>query len=140
MSIIEWMAEGFNPGPAGGMGFGGNGRGDRPRATVFLCFAIAVALIAGAVFGLIAWQPDQWREMLPLFLIGFGLYVLAAYLVRPEPNMDNIGWLGGLMDNPFRISDNVNRILLFLQLVLLPGRFVAASLVDMAVLARHGFG
>ena len=48
--------------------------------------------------------------------------------------MDNIGWLGGLMDHPFRYSDDINRGLLGLKLILMPGRLIAESVVDMAIL------
>ncbi|WP_266213722.1 hypothetical protein [Paraliomyxa miuraensis] len=59
-------------------------------------------------------------------------YLLVAYFIRPRPDFDNIGWLGGLIDNPFRYSDDINRFLMFLMVVLLPGRFVSDSLVELA--------
>ena len=52
-------------------------------------------------------------------------------------DMNNLGWAGGLFNKPFRISEDVNRFLLFLKIVLLPGRFVAESCVDVIVLIRN---
>jgi len=48
-----------------------------------------------------------------------------------------VGWLGGLVDHPFRYSDDVNRILLFLLVILLPGRFLSETFVDLLRLIRH---
>lgn len=46
--------------------------------------------------------------------------------------MDLFEWLGGLIDHPFRYSDDINRLLIFLSLLLLPGRMVAMGLIDFA--------
>jgi hypothetical protein len=50
--------------------------------------------------------------------------------------MDNLGWLGGLMDDPLHYSDDISRFLLFLLIVLWPGRFLASALVDLVRLIR----
>ena len=34
------------------------------------------------------------------------------------------------MDNPFRITDDLNRFLLFLKIALIPGRLIGIGLVD----------
>ena len=65
------------------------------------------------------------------------LYLVIAYLVHPQPDTSNIGWLGGLMDHPFRYSDDINRFLIFLVIALWPGRFVSESLVDVVLLLAH---
>ncbi len=75
-------------------------------------------------------------------LLLFGItraYLLIAYFVLPEPDYGNMGWFGGLMDNPFRISDDLNRFLFFLRVLLIPGRFMARSIVNFFVmLSRIG--
>ena len=43
--------------------------------------------------------------------------------------MDDLGWFGGLLNDPFRYRDNINRQLLFLQIVLLPGRLLAEGMM-----------
>lgn len=68
-------------------------------------------------------------------MIGVGLsaaYLVAAYLLRPSPDYSNIGFLGGLIDHPFRYSDDINRFLMFLLAFLWPGRFVATAIMDIA--------
>ena len=65
------------------------------------------------------------------------VYLAIAAAYRPEPDTSDLGWLGGLVDNPFRFSDNINRFLLFLLIVLWPGRLVADALADLRR-ATHG--
>ncbi len=63
------------------------------------------------------------------------LYVIASHFLRPQANMEQIGWFGGLMDNVFSIADDWNRLLLVLNYLLGPGRFVAGTVVDLCMLA-----
>ena len=42
---------------------------------------------------------------------GMLIYTGIAFFFRPEPNTDNLGWGGGLGNDPFQTSDNVNRFL-----------------------------
>jgi hypothetical protein len=61
------------------------------------------------------------------------LYCIFAHYVRPEPNTDNMGWVGGMMNDPFQFNDNVNRGLFTLHCWLGPGRFVSAAVIDSLV-------
>jgi hypothetical protein len=65
---------------------------------------------------------------------GAAAYLIVSYMVQPHSDTDDLGWCGGLMDNPFSFSDDVNRGLLVLGLLLLPGRIVSELLVGAAVL------
>lgn len=58
------------------------------------------------------------------FLLGFAVYLLLSYFIHPCPATRNMGWMGGVMDNPFRFSDDVNRFLLFFQAFLFPGKIM----------------
>ncbi len=72
-----------------------------------------------------------------LVLVGAAIvYLCAGFALHPAPDDDNLGWGGGLLDNPLRYSDNANRLLLLFYLLLLPGRFVAEALVDLVVTVR----
>ena len=57
-------------------------------------------------------------------------YLLLAYHIRVEVDTDNLGWIGGLVNNPFSFKDDLNRGKLFLNLILAPGRVLAEVLVD----------
>src|SRR5262245_30243947 len=69
---------------------------------------------------------------------GMFIYTGIAFFFRPEPNTDNMGWGGGLGNDPFQSSDNVNRFLWRLSCILGPGRFTAETLLD--VCAYIGLG
>jgi hypothetical protein len=62
------------------------------------------------------------------------VYTVIAFYFRPEPNTDNLGWGGGLGNDPFQSSDNVNRFLWKLSCCLGPGRFTAETLLDICTL------
>ena len=130
MSIQEWLARNSEPSPFGGVDVGARPRLPPSRAeTVFLAIVSGV-LLAG--WGYLAWRIcggrfDQWL----VWMLVTPLYLAAGYFIHPDPNPDNLGWFGGLMNNPFRISDNVNRGLLALVVFLWPGRFVAESLMSL---------
>jgi hypothetical protein len=62
------------------------------------------------------------------------IYVGIAFFFRPEPNTDNMGWFGGMSNDPTQYSDNINRSLWNLHCVLGPGRFTAETLLDLCVL------
>ena len=62
------------------------------------------------------------------------VYTLIAFVIRPEPNTDNMGWGGGLANDPFQASDNVNRFLWKAHCVLGPGRFTAETFLDTCLL------
>jgi hypothetical protein len=62
------------------------------------------------------------------------VYTGISFFFRPEPNTDNLGWGGGMANDPFQSSDNVNRFLWKLHCVLGPGRFTAETFLDTCAL------
>ncbi|MFO0914578.1 MAG: hypothetical protein U0795_16590 [Pirellulales bacterium] len=62
--------------------------------------------------------------------------LVTAYFVRPVPDYRNLGWFAGMMDNPLRYSDNINRTLLFASVLLVPGRFLVKSVFDLIFVCR----
>lgn len=56
--------------------------------------------------------------------------MLFRSFVHPYADTSNLGWLGGLVDDPFRWSDDWNRSMIFLKILLMPGRFVGRSFVN----------
>lgn len=132
MSLLEWLGESYNPGPSGSVELGGGKRPDRSRGAVLVRFVISVAVLA-VVYVLIL---QRTGISIPLVLGLTGGYLLLGYFVHPKPDTSNAGWLGGLVDHPLRYSDDINRFLLSLLVFLLPGRFLAESLVEFCVLVR----
>ena len=102
---------------------------------VLLRGVIALALVAGAL-GWIASASSSSSDF-TMGALALLTYCVGGYAVRPQPNYNDVGLLGGLINNPFRISDNINRWLIAVLVVLAPGRFVATSIRD---LVRHARG
>jgi hypothetical protein len=73
-------------------------------------------------------------QAVAITLGGMMIYTGVAFFLRPEPNTDNLGWGGGMMNDPFQCSDNVNRFLWRAHCMLGPGRFTAETLLDLCML------
>jgi len=102
-------------------------------ALKFLGTAAMIAVGAAiAVPTLLEFQVPLW-EAVGYTAAGMLVYTLIAFFFRPEPNTDNMGWGGGLGNDPFQSSDNVNRFLWRLHCVLGPGRFTAETFLDALV-------
>ena len=137
MSLFEWLFESFNPGPIGSVDLGTDDRSDRSRAMVIVSFLLAVAGLAGWAYLIVV--VLEVRSPAALVAIGAGtlVYLVLGYFVHPKPDTSNLGLVGGMMNDPFRYSDDVNRLLLTLLVVLVPGRFISEALVDMLRLVKH---
>ena len=104
-------------------------RPPRPPHEVEARGTLALSLVGTAVLFIVL-LADGTGEMVGGF-VGLTIYLGLGYMFRPKPDFENLGWFGGLMDNPFRFSDGLNRFLLSLLVLLLPARFVSTSLADM---------
>nr|WP_315024898.1 hypothetical protein [uncultured Aminipila sp.] len=69
------------------------------------------------------------KELL-LFIVIMIVYSVAGYFIIPRPDYSNVGLLGGLINNPFRISDNINRMLVFILIILIPGRLISTTVLS----------
>ena len=134
MSLFEWLGERRDPGSVGSIEEGSpTPMHWHPRAIVFRgALAIALAIAAGVAIVSFA----QTATDAVLLVIVLAAYCGAAYWLTPRPALDNVGLGGGMVDHPFRWSDDVNRRLVGLQLFLWPGRFLTVSVRDLVALAR----
>lgn len=124
MSLFEWLGESFNPGPVGHVDAGGQplfGRGIKKGWAVFFM------MLGFCLLALLLWLIlDAENKLLSLSFFAF--YLLISYFLTPKPNTSNVGFLGGLINHPFRISDNINRFLMFFYLFLLPGKLIVFAI------------
>jgi len=128
MSLFEWLGESFNPGSVGGVTSHDN---DRSRTRLgAICTGVVALGLCSLPFFVGVGRNGLSLERVGITLAVESIYIALAYYLKPEPDMENIGWLGGLMDHPFRYSDDVNRFLLFVAVVLFPGRLIGIGLVD----------
>ncbi len=98
---------------------------------------VSAALLVGPYWALErylgATLPPDWR----LYYLGIvPVYLFLSWAITPNPDMDDLGWFGGLMDNPFSFSDGYNRFLLFLGLLLLPGKLILYTAFSFIMLWR----
>ena len=124
------MADWLEPGPVGTLETGKRKREPREQSDIVARFAIAVVLLGVWLFFILTnLRPGS---SILIRILATAIYLMISYAVHPEADTSNLGWFGGLVNNPFRFSDNINRFLVFLKIILWPGRFVSESLVDMA--------
>ena len=121
MSLLELIGEWISPGPSGGVE--AHPREKLPAPWIIL---LRAAISIAGLTALLVWLgiPHGLGATL-----GCLAYVLIGTVLRPTPDYSNVGWLGGLMDNPFRISDDFNRFLVVLLVLLFPGRVMGSGLL-----------
>jgi len=130
MSLLEIIGEELDPGPMGDFTSEEPPRETRPRWLVILRAVVGLGMIA-TPFVIAAVGTPFSIGSVGLVAMGMVVYLGLAHFLRPRPDFSNMGWLGGAFDNPFRYSDDVNRFLLFLSIVLWPGRFATTSILDL---------
>lgn len=134
MSFYEYWCEQYDPQPIGSVELNTEHVAQRSEWVVFFKL-IAATLMAAGLF----WVPFHflpltgWHSVVVAAGIAL-IYVGLAFFFVPEANTDNLGWMGGMVDDPFHISDDWNRSLMFYNAVLGPGRFIAGTILDVACL------
>src|SRR3954471_7578156 len=105
MGLFEWLGEYFNPGPVGTIDTGPQPlfKANIKRVWVVLTIIIGLGLLAFFIF----FAFNNENKILSLSILF--IYLIASYLLTPKPDTSNVGWFGGLMNNPLRVSDNFNR-------------------------------
>lgn len=93
-----------------------------------LGWLLTLALVLGPYIALWVYLPDAafWVHLV-YWMIAF-IYVASAATITPRYDPGNMGWFGGLMDNPFSFEDDLNRMGLFFAVILLPGQAIVWTL------------
>ena len=130
MSIFELFGEIFNPGPMGGFDFKDNRRTQRNKF-ITIRFVIALILLAGIEY-LFLNDRQNYTDIsyilkVNLFLL---IYLFISSIIRVKPNTENLGWVPFIIDNPFRFSDDINRFLVVIRILFMPGKYISRSIVD----------
>jgi aminoglycoside phosphotransferase (APT) family kinase protein len=128
VGMQEYLSRNAEPSRFGEVDLGARARERRSRAAVRICGWLSLGLLGASVYAGWRFSGGNLKDF-GYWLLLTPVYLGVAYVVHPAPNRDNMGWLGGLVDNPFRVSDGVNRLLAVFLVLLWPGRFVAESLV-----------
>ncbi len=97
--------------------------------------SLALVLMIAAGFAVtVPWMPMPVWTSSTLVAGIMLMYVGLAFFVRPEANEDNLGLLGGMVNDPLHYSDNLNRALWQAHCLLGPGRFAAGTVLDISTL------
>ena len=133
MTLREWLRASAEPGPIGRLHFGLRHRAKPTRGGVIWRGCAGLAVLGAWILFMSGQSLDLGGCALAALLTV--VYLVASFFVHPAPEASNVGWGGGMFDNPFRFSDGLNRFLFTLRLVLWPGRLVAECLADLGPLA-----
>jgi hypothetical protein len=133
MSLFEWLFEAKNPHPVGEIKQRETPEPKDPIDWIFLIIGQS-GFWACFYFIIESNRRGLGDKRIEWFIIVFGLflcYLLLSYLLDIEPDYDNVGLLGGIIDHPFRYTDDANRFLIFLKIIFFPGFIMAQSMVEL---------
>lgn len=130
MGLIERLIEGKNKKPIGEIKERTFPKKDEPIDWFILIFGqpfFWIIMYFITTFCLKQEKPSAYFiAIVPLFFT----YCLLGYFTDIKPKYDNMG-IGGLIDNPFRYSDDINRTLFFFKVILSPGLLMSMSFVQL---------
>lgn len=134
MGLIELIGEWINPGKVGTVDIS---KGEKEKHLGLLMVKTFLStVIIGGLYWLILGLSFHVKELLS-FIAGITVYSTVSYFISPRPDYSNIGWAGGLFNNPFRISDDMNRMLIFIMVLLMPGRLISTTVLSLIDLFRE---
>lgn len=129
MGLLEYIGEIMNPGKTGTVDIT---KRKRKKYEIHLGMLIGKTILSIAIVSILYYffcgMSFQWKESL-LFVSGITIYSVIGYYILPKPDYTNLGWFGGFFDNPFKISDDVNRMLILARVVLSPGRLISTTVL-----------
>ena len=130
MDLIEWLFERNNPHPIGEIK--DRQKPDEGEPINWAMLIIGQIFFWGIIF--IVSKTTFFEGDIIWILIKSGiliLYLLISYQFDIQPDYNNVGLLGGLMNHPFRYSDNMNRYLIFFKIILFPRYIMAGSFIEL---------
>lgn len=130
MGIFEIIGEFINPGPVGKVYLNDDDYNIRQKL-IPIRFIVSLIII-GLIEYLLIFQTNFDNDSAYVLKVNIGLfiYLLISLFINIKPDYDNLGWVPFLINNPFRFSDNINRFLVILNLLLNPGKFISKSIVE----------
>jgi hypothetical protein len=130
MGLFEWFIEKDNPNPTGDFKDREPPRQDDPINWAALL--IGQALFWFIIYFVVSkhWNDAFGAHYIGVFSLSFFAYIVLGYKIDVEPNYKNMGWLG-IFDNPFRYTDDINRMMFFVKAILYPGYLMGESFVQL---------
>lgn len=94
-----------------------------------LGWLFSLTLVLGPWLAGLIWWPGMPGWVHVAYPIAMFTYLAAAATTTPDYDETNLGWAGGMIDNPFSFEDDHNRMGLAYAIFLLPGKVVCWTLV-----------
>jgi len=117
------------------------------RVDVTFLTVLALWVMSGAIVYAFYWfvfsavRVERSAQNILLFAVALGVYALAGWVFRPEVDPEKLGMAGNmLIDNPFTLSDDIERFKLVFLIVCYPGRIMAGAVVGLFRLVGQSFG
>ncbi len=128
MGIFEIIGELINPGSIGKLGFNDNENHVRQKFIPirFIISMVIIGIIEYLFLSELNYLDFSYILKINVFLI---IYLLISYIINIKPEYGNLGWVPFLINNPFRFSDNINRFLLILKILFMPGKYISRSVI-----------
>jgi hypothetical protein len=134
MGLFEYLFERKNPGNVGNIET--NRQPVKKIGIPFLIIKLLISIfIVSGLFYLIVVINFSFSKLI-IFIIAFLVYCTISYNYIPRPDTSNMGLLGGLIDHPFRYTDDINRNLVVLSVLMYPGRFITTTIIQTVMLFR----
>lgn len=93
-----------------------------------------------AIFDAEAATARMVAALNPMYWVIVGTYVaICATFQSPDVDFNDLGWFGGLVNNPFSYSDDINRQKFVLLLMMMPGKIIVVTLTATYRLIRGAF-
>jgi hypothetical protein len=135
MGLLEYLLERKNPGKVGTIESNSEPINRISIPLLIVKLVIALVILGGLLY--ITCGNNISVGNVVAFCIIMFLYCLISYHVVPKPDTSNVGLLGGLVDHPFKFTDDLNRFLIFLSILLFPGRFIATTFLQVVQLFKR---
>jgi hypothetical protein len=135
MGLFEYLGERKNPGNVGDIEKNREPVEPAGIAMIIVKLIVSIIIIYGAFYFTVLQDFNIGRAI--VFALITIVYCIISYHFVPRPDTSNMGLMGGLIDHPFRYSDDANRFLLVLAIVMYPGRFIATTIVQALMLIRR---
>lgn len=134
MGLFEFFGVIRNPGKIGDIQKNNEPLKEVDLPILIIKLIVSIIIVYG-LFYITVLNNFNFSNTLKFVIILF-IYCFIGYRIIPKPDTSNVGLLGGLIDHPFRFSDDLNRFLVVFLVLMYPGRFISTTVLQMIGLIK----
>ena len=127
MRLIEFIGELIKPGEIGTVDIT---KREKEKSIDMLIVKTIISIAIVIVIYYLNFRISFHIKEFILFVAIMAVYSAAGYFILLKPDYSNVGLFRGILNNPFRISDNVNRMLVIIMVILIPGRLISTTVLS----------